>query len=427
MANSNEGFGPGGGPSDEGSHRQGRIIDVEAVEITPETPASASPEFGAAADTQAPRSPWWPMIGAGAFGGALAIMAGAAAWTLTAPGGDAGSDELRARIASLELQQAAARSPKAAPDQAVKLDAKVDDLAWRLSKLETAGAGVPAEFAPNSALANRLTATETSLNSTVQQIAELDRSVRDNATAARRAGERAEAVASLLAAQKKADVDQAQRQRTERSALDGLTARIEAQDAALRAMEVQFGRFASTAPDKPLRVAVIATALRTAVERNYPFVTELAAARTLGLEPDALAALEPFAATGVPNANELLRELATLVPEMLRVSAPAGQEGNYLERLQANAAKLMNIRPVGDIPGDDPATVIGRIELKMVRPDIAGVLAELDKLPAAAQEVAQPWRNKALARETAVKSARQLETGSIAKLEEPPARDVSAP
>jgi hypothetical protein len=115
----------------------------------------------------------------------------------------------------------------------------------------------------------------------------------------------------------------------------------------------------------------------------------------------------------------VFRELSMLVPELLRVSPPASHDGGYLDRLQANATRMMNIRPVGDGPGDDPATVIGRIDLKMVRQDIAGVVAELDKLPAPAKELAKPWRTKALARQAAVEAARRIASASFAKLGEP--------
>ena len=120
--------------------------------------------------------------------------------------------------------------------------------------------------------------------------------------------------------------------------------------------------------------------------------------------------------------NELFRELSVLVPELLRVSAPAGHDGGYLDRLQASATKMMNIRPVGDVPGDDPSTVIGRIEMKMVRQDVVGAVAELDKLPAPAKELGQPWRQKALARQAAIDSARRIAAASFTKLAEPAAQ-----
>ena len=61
----------------------------------------------------------------------------------------------------------------------------------------------------------------------------------------------------------------------------------------------------------------------------------LAAARTAGLDPAVLTQIAPFASTGIPNVQDLFRELGGLIPEMLKVSAPAAQEGTYLDRLQA--------------------------------------------------------------------------------------------
>ena len=121
--------------------------------------------------------------------------------------------------------------------------------------------------------------------------------------------------------------------------------------------------------------------------------------------------------TGVPNVQELFRELGGLIPEMLKVSAPASApEGGYLDRLQAHAERLVRIRPVGDQTGDDPAAVIGRIERDMARRDLAAVLADFEKLPAPAQAVAEAWRKKALARQTAGAASAKLVAASFAKL-----------
>jgi hypothetical protein len=169
-------------------------------------------------------------------------------------------------------------------------------------------------------------------------------------------------------------------------------------------------------PDEALRYALVAAGLRSALERGEPFTEELTAAKTVGIDPALLGQLGPFASTGVPNVQDLFRELGGLIPEMLKVSAPAAQEGSYLDRLQAHAERLVRIRPVGDQAGDDPATVIGRIERDMARRDLTAVLAELDKLPAPAQAIAETWRKKALARQTAGAASAKLVAASFAKL-----------
>jgi hypothetical protein len=189
----------------------------------------------------------------------------------------------------------------------------------------------------------------------------------------------------------------------------------------VRQIEERLDRLASTAaaPDKALRAAVAAAALRSAVERDRPFAAELAAARTLGLEDGALAALAPFATTGLPRRNDLLRDLSALLPELRRAAAPPAQDLGYLDRLQASAVRMLNIRPVKDEPGDDPAAVLSRLEHNMVQQDIEAIIAEIDKLPAPAKEVARPWRTKATARREAMEAARLIATASLARLGEP--------
>ena len=196
-----------------------------------------------------------------------------------------------------------------------------------------------------------------------------------------------------------------------------LVGRLTAVETQVKQVGDQIAEAAVPKPDEALRYALIAAGLRSALERGEPFTAELAAARTVGIDPAVLTQLAPFASTGVPNVQELFRELGGLIPEMLKVSAPsASPEGGYLDRLQAHAERLVRIRPVGDQTGDDPAAVIGRIERDMARRDLAAVLADFEKLPAPAQAVAEAWRKKALARQTAGAASAKLVAASFAKL-----------
>ena len=104
---------------------------------------------------------------------------------------------------------------------------------------------------------------------------------------------------------------------------------------------------------------------------------------------------------------------------------PSRRDGSYFDRLQASAVKMLNIRPVRDEPGDDPATVMSRIEFKMPQQDIEATVADLDKLPASARDLAQGWRTRALARRDALESARLIAAASLAKLGEPAVRGSS--
>jgi hypothetical protein len=395
MANPEEPLRQDGGPP----RRPPPTIDMEAVEVPPPGAPAASNKL-----------PGWRLLVIGAIG-VVAVIAAGAYWIYLTP-------------TPPDVRQVDVQHPDAARDAA-----KLDDLTGRIARLEAAASAPPAQATVDPSLANRVAALESAVRPLAERVAELERHAKENAAAARGAGERADTVAGLVDELKKGSADQNSLAERERSTLEGLTGRLkalEALESTLKSRQEEFETTARTppaaAPDMAVRVAVIAAALRAAVERDIPFTAELAAARTLGLDEKALAALAPFAATGVPTQNELFRELSALVPELLRVSAPAGHDGGYLDRLQASATKMMNIRPVGDVPGDDPSTVIGRIEMKMVRQDVVGAVAELDKLPAPAKELAQPWRQKALARQAAIDSARRIAAASFTKLAEPAAQ-----
>ena len=489
MADKDDDAGQASGPADGRRRREPPTIDVKAVEMPVAAAASAESSSQAAASASAPpaarsRTPWFPILAAGTLGAGLAVLAGGAAWITFAPLDDRGTDELSARLASLELQTQTAAQATAAQIAAAtvpgmgKVDAaKIDELAARLSKLETASAAtapengrtdigkieelsarisrlesapppppapdpakadadaaaikdlsarlaqvetslaaVPPPAAPDPTLANRLAAVEAEMKPIAEHVDELDHQNAANATTVQETRERAEAVAKAMADVNRADADQDKLHQSTKAEMASLNARLDAVETLAKAIRDQVAEAAAPKADEPLRFALIAAGLRFALERGEPFTAELTAAKAVGIDPAMLAGVAPFAATGVPNAQELFRELTALVPEMLKVSAPAAQDGGYIDRLQAHAARLVRIRPVGDRAGDDPATVIGRIDRDMARRDLAGVLAELDKLPASAQAIAEPWRKKALARQAATAASAQLVAASFARL-----------
>ena len=323
-------------------------------------------------------------------------------------------DDLAARLTKLEAAETAGARQAPAVD-----NAKLDDLATRVSRLES----TPPPASPPAAdagelkeLGTRVAAVETTMKPIAGHLAEIERQGTANAKATQDASSRADTVAKAMAEARQADADQEKSHQGTRTEVAGLSGRLGALETQVKQVGDQVAEASVPKPDEALRFALVAAGLRSALERGEPFTAELAAAKTVGVDPALLAQLGPFASTGVPNVQELFRELGALIPEMLKVSAPAAQEGSYLDRLQAHAERLVRIRPVGDHAGDDPATVIGRIERDMARRDLTAVLAELDKLPAPVQAIAEPWRKKALARQTAGEASAKLIAVSFAKL-----------
>ena len=164
----------------------------------------------------------------------------------------------------------------------------------------------------------------------------------------------------------------------------------------------------STTGDKAARLALTAAALRDAVIRGVPFTAELEEARALGADEKHLAPLASFAASGVPSAATLAQELRVSIPALAKASGAQSPGGDFLDRLQANASKLVRIRPVGTPPGDESSAVLARIEVETAQADIDGALVDLGKLDATTRALARDWIAKAQSRQAAITAARQF-------------------
>jgi len=155
------------------------------------------------------------------------------------------------------------------------------------------------------------------------------------------------------------------------------------------------------------------------VERGIAFTAALQAAKQLAENPSALAALEASAATGVPSPAALAQNLSKLAPAMLEAASAPRREAGVMERLQASAERLVRIRPVEEASGDEPSTMVARAELKATRGDIAGALADLERLPEPVRAPAAGWIAAAKARLAAIDAAKALTANALDALARP--------
>jgi hypothetical protein len=386
-----------GGERPQSPRRRPPTIDLEATEIAREPPSAADtaasenpaeagandppggdapgPAAAPRATTTGPTPPRrWRFVGAFAAGAATAVLLGAAAlWSLGAVPlrleGDH-EQQLAAKVAALDrrIQGLTSRQP-AAPSWEAALEA-------RLAALEGART-MPAPSA-DSTLA-RLSALEQRLNET-------PRPPPANPPADN----------TLVT--------------TDHQDIEALTARVAALEHRLSDAR------ATPASDRTVRLALAAMELRMAVERGWSFPAELDAVSRLVDDPSSLAPLKAVADTGLPTPAALAQTLSKLTPTMLQAANPPGREGGVLDRLEAGAERLVRIRRIDETPGDDPAAVIARADVKATRGDIAGALAEIDKLPDKVRAPASGWISTARARLAALEAARQLSIHALQAL-----------
>ncbi|MBV9970041.1 MAG: hypothetical protein JO228_08655, partial [Xanthobacteraceae bacterium] len=363
--------GAGTSAAEPASPSERAATSVPGVAATPDWSSAPPPADAPEAAPARARTPWFAIFGAGLVGASLTALAAAAAWIYGAPLIEPDTSSVNARLTRLEMHTptsaeiAAATVPDMGKVPAAKIEeltarlakleaaeaasarqapaedgAKVDELTARVSRLEAAAPGASstaAGAAEFKELAARVAVIETAVRPLADHLTAIERENAANAKAAQEANARAETVAKAMAEARQVDAEQERSQQGTRTEVAGLVGRVGALETQVKQVGDQVAEAATPKPDATLRYALIATGLRSALERGEPFTAELSAARTAGIDAGLLDQLSPFASTGIPNVQELFRELGGLIPEMLKVSARAAQEGGYLDRLQAHA------------------------------------------------------------------------------------------
>lgn len=168
--------------------------------------------------------------------------------------------------------------------------------------------------------------------------------------------------------------------------------------------------------DLALRRVVVASLLDVSVRQGDAYAAALAAAKSLRPNPDALKPLDGFAASGVPHAAALSRELLALVAKLSppQENATTGSS-SIIDRLQAGASRLVRIERA-NTDGNDRAAVVARVTAAALRNDIAEARRELNTLAPTERVAVQSWIEKTDARDAALAASHQFATEALAAL-----------
>jgi hypothetical protein len=374
--------------------RTAPTIDLKATEVsttskapdaeTGEKPDRTAHAQSAEAKREVPRRPDAQGIGS--------AQGGAALWQMVAAGG-AGAAIMTGVLLALWFGGfLPTRNGKTARVDSTATAALND----RIAKLEAAATRPQA---PDPGVSERLSAADNAMKSIGTALTALTRRHDETAAGA------AEARARADAAEKAVTQMRASIQDVTKNASPGLSpAEVDVVQKRIAALE----QTAKAQPaDSPARLALSAAALRDAVLSGVPYAAELEEVKALGADEKVLAALVPFAEKGAPTNAVLAQELRALIPALIKSSGAQAPTG-FLERLEANASKLVRIRPVDAPAGDDASAVLARIEIEAAHAAIDDAIVDLGKLDAATRAPAQEWIRKAQARQAAFAAARQF-------------------
>jgi hypothetical protein len=384
---------------DSAPRRRPPTIDLTAKEVEPDAPSSAQ---GSAAEAAEGRTAHKEASGEPNHANFLARV------SPYAVGAIVGAIVVGAIMAGFWMAGMVPLRETAAPSAQGAKVTSTDDISTRLDKIQQALQAPQ----PDQAVAARVAAAEAQTKALGDSLAALNRRLDEVAVASQSALAQAKTAATAAADAAK----NAARTDVQHGDIDALGNRIAALESTMKSLVTDVAQRTSSADDRAARLTVAAEALRAAVERGAPYQAELAAVRALGAERNATAPLEPFAADGVPSAAALAHELALLTPSLLQASGAAPSESSFLGRLEAHAQKLVRITPIDAPAGDDPSSVMARINIDAARGDIAAALAGIARLPDSARALGASWVKKAEAREAAIGASRRIAADALAAI-----------
>ncbi|HLI10269.1 MAG TPA: uroporphyrinogen-III synthase [Alphaproteobacteria bacterium] len=162
--------------------------------------------------------------------------------------------------------------------------------------------------------------------------------------------------------------------------------------------------------------------LEQALTRSAPYDQPLAAVAALGRDDkdiaEALAALKPRAATGVPTVEELaIRFDGVSVAAAQAVLEPA--QPGWMGKVLSKLSRLVVIRRTDSADaGDSPGAVLARAETLVHKGDLAAAANLLGSLKGAPAKAVAPWLADARARLAADDALKTLAARAIARLGE---------
>jgi hypothetical protein len=288
--------------SDSTSRRRPPTIDLTATEIGTEKPASAQ-DAGPDHKTDAPES-------APARSGSIMkpALAGAAIGAIVIAAGIAGLD----LAGYLPLRQPTTQAIGPAPAADNKA---IADITAQLNKIQ----GAISAQQTDPTLVSRLTAAEAATKSLNDSVTALNTRVDQIAGTAQVAQAQAKSAADAAKSTAQGSVTHGD--------IDALTGRVAALETTAKSLSENRKQQTTSANDGAARLMIAAETLRAAVERGVPYQAELTAVKNLGAEPNTIAPLEMFAASGAPTAAALAREIGRATGSVRELEEAKIREG----------------------------------------------------------------------------------------------------
>src|SRR3569623_1395357 len=289
------------------------------------------------------------------------------------------------------------------PDIPPAQTSTIEDLNTRVTQLEDK----PSASADISAVTKRLDALDASLAAIRKDVAGLRKQMQETST--------------KIAALEKPAANTPAEKTAPAPDLSGIEGRLSKLEQGLVAAGAAAAAKPSHEPqdDTSLRRALAASALAQAVQQGLPYATALATAMRLSGEASGvLKPLEPFAATGVPTAAALSRDLLAQLPKLQVAHEETPAASGWLDRLRNSASRLVRVTRIDDA-GVNRTALLSRAKAAAERNDLREAQEIVTLLPDQDRKALQGWTEKVHARAAALAASRAFNQAATAALPSP--------
>ncbi len=157
-------------------------------------------------------------------------------------------------------------------------------------------------------------------------------------------------------------------------------------------------RIDQQAANPEVAIAIAAAALKSAIDRGLPFMSELETYAAVAPGAPEIEALRDLAASGVPTRADIIAEMGAAADRMIAALNVSDPDAGFFQRLLSSAQSLIKVRPIGMVEGDTPAAIIARMEVAVNGNDYVRALTEFGGLPEAAKSAGEGFASKIEAR-----------------------------
>lgn len=157
-----------------------------------------------------------------------------------------------------------------------------------------------------------------------------------------------------------------------------------------------------------IALAIAAAALKSALERGVPFNAELETFAAIAPNLPQIEPLRALAQTGVTSRADIAKAFPDAANAMVAAANPVPEDAGFFQRLLSSAESVVQVRPIGEVAGEEPAARVARMEVAVNAGDYGKALAEYDALPDAAKAAGVTIAGQIKARADAEKLVEQL-------------------